>query len=420
MKLKTILVSFLGATALAGSLIVPATEAQAATECAPGIGTKTPVVFVHGFREGPTAWGKSDDSTSMQNRIGKIGDIYPHLFDYEKWNTNWVTDKNIGARLANQISCMAESSRAEGGSGKVIVVAHSMGGNATRQAFAEDPSIKNDVGEVITIGTPNTGSDADQDLTRIVLNACGSQLLLPQGVVCTANIVALFNSIKAIPALATGSKEMKALPWWPNTVPVYAIAGNIRPTLSFLQLAGVALKSGAPSGTDGIVRVNSALRDVQTKGLGGTFEHVCVSPASLPMIGVNADCEHNHMLRSAVVQDKVVREIKRAIKVYEPAEIPALPSSPCPSADEIGGAVEQFLGAQGVEVSRTDTGEVQCADGWAVTGILTTIEGGGQTDGAVVLHRQGATWKVVDLGSELKGGTACEQAPEQVRTWMGC
>ena len=150
MKLNTVLGGTFCALTLAASLLAPATVARAADGCAPGIGTKTPVVFVHGFKEGPEAWKNFED------KLNSALPVWTYKFNYKEFNTRWVTDPNIGVRLARQIACMAASSRAEGGSGKVMVVAHSMGGNATRQAFKEDSSIKNDVGLVATIGTPNT------------------------------------------------------------------------------------------------------------------------------------------------------------------------------------------------------------------------------------------------------------------------
>ena len=397
--------------ALAGSLLAPATAAKAADGCVPGIGTKTPIVFVHGFNEKAEAWD------SFEKKLNSKLRVWTYRFDYEKFNTRWVTDPNIGARLARQIACMATSSRNEGGAGKVGVVVHSMGGNATHQAFKEDPSIKNDVGLVATIGTPNTGSDFDRDLTNAVFKACGAQLVLPLGIVCATNTIAFLNAVKAVPALATGSKEMRELPGWPSTVPVYAIAGNMRPTISFLQLAGIATRPGEPSGTDGIVRVNSALHGVKANGLGGTFEYVCVSPGQA-WIGVKADCEHNAMLRSTTVQNKVVEALKAAIKLYKPK--PTIPVVACPTATQIDTAVTDHLSDQGVPVVSSSSGEVQCAEGWAVTSIVTKIEGGGETFGGVALRKQGSSWQVIDLGSEFTGGPACEQAPARVRTWMGC
>lgn len=316
MKLNTVLGASFGALVLTTSLLAPAAAAKAADGCAPGIGTKTPVVFVHGFNEKIEAWDSFDIKLSSALRVET------YRFNYEKYNQRWVTDPNIGARLAKQIACTAASSRAEGGSGKVEVVAHSMGGNATRQAFKEDPSIKNDVGLVATIGTPNTGSDFDRDLTGAVLKACGTQLVLPSGIACTVNTLAFLNAIKAIPALATGSKEMRELPDWPSTVPVYAIAGNMRPTVTYLDWLVVRQKVAKPSGTDGIVRTNSALHGVRTKGLGGTYEYICVSPSTIPMIGAKADCEHNAMLRSNTVQDHVVQALEDAIKFYKPKPVP--------------------------------------------------------------------------------------------------
>src|SRR5690606_4759497 len=91
---------------------------------------------------------------SVIGQIQSLGGTAVYTFDYHDTAARWVTDASIGQRLSESIDCLA------GAHGqKAIVVAHSMGGLATREALSlmvGNPADR--VSDVITFGTPNTGS----------------------------------------------------------------------------------------------------------------------------------------------------------------------------------------------------------------------------------------------------------------------
>lgn len=255
-------------------------------------GNYVPVVYVHGYTstsihdDGKGAFSAKPDL--LTSRIGSakplrtlIGNIQElsgtavFTFDYSRYASRWVTDENIGPSLSRSIDCLAEKSGE-----KVIIVAHSMGGLATRQAFAHGgESLVAKVSQVITFGTPNTGSllaavaggidsamaanllkDSALAITlRLILSYCGQAMTQDQpnaGPVCLA-IPGLgsFNS-QAGKALRMGSTELKALPPWPEGVTVNSLAGGTELTTTtgfFLQRKKITAAAG-----DVVVGLDSA------------------------------------------------------------------------------------------------------------------------------------------------------------------
>lgn len=258
-------------------------------------GKYIPVLYIHGW----TSTSVHDDSGKgafsdkpdlLTSRIGAaapartlignvqdLGGTAAFTFDYEKYASRWVTDKNIGAALARAVECLHDKSGE-----KVIMVAHSMGGLATRQALAigGDPLVAK-VSQVITFGTPNTGSliaaimatglDAAATaglvrgdpwglLIRTLLSYCGHDATVSQhdmGLICSAlhPAVASFDS-EAGKALRLGSPELKKLPQWPAGLTVTSLAGGTEFTTTsgfFLQRKRTTVPTG-----DVIVGLDSA------------------------------------------------------------------------------------------------------------------------------------------------------------------
>ena len=188
----------------------------------------------------------------------------------------------------------------------------------------------------------------------------------------------------------------------------------MRPTVLVYSLdKGLHKEVGKSSGTDGAVRTDSALHGVEANGLGGTFEYVCTSQG-LAIFGVKADCEHNRMLRSSVVEAKVADAIKAAIHEYAPAV--------CPPTDAIRQEVTKYMAQQGFPVTSVDAGEVVCQDGWAVTGVVVTPEGSSETEEDVaVLRDSGSGWQALAVGNEVNPDSPlCRQAPRKVRAQLQC
>ncbi|MDU0968526.1 MAG: hypothetical protein E7A62_07050 [Actinomycetaceae bacterium] len=231
-------------------------------------GKITPVILVHGW----VSWVNHDESrtgyfsqyinktadgnaglllsqdkwrTSLIGLMQQTPGVAPYLFDYSHVASRWVTDPEIGPKLGKAITCLSKYYGV-----KPVIIAHSMGGNATREALAQDDGmggkVSDHVDQVITFGTPNTGSDNARLGTNVV-KALGIPLIagIPARVAkdkltecaagmdrdntpCTGKAVidAFFG--QGGQALRTGSPEMKALPKWPDNVKVEALAGDIR------------------------------------------------------------------------------------------------------------------------------------------------------------------------------------------------
>src|SRR4029077_5869731 len=128
----------------------------------------------------------------MDGVVSEVAGIKTSTFNYQRHSLQWVTDPHIGQNLASTILCLSQSSLAKGGSGKVIVVAHSMGGLALKEAFREQPQIASILGLVVTIRTPNDGSTMDANLTQAVLGLCNLAQVTgsPLGVSCNAGAFA--------------------------------------------------------------------------------------------------------------------------------------------------------------------------------------------------------------------------------------
>ena len=265
---------------------------------------KTPIILVHGFNGGPGVWGQPSDPASMRGRISTLNGVQVGAFDYSSASLKWVTDPRIGAYLAGQITCLAELSHR-----KVVVVAHSMGGLALREALKEQPQIANSLGLVVTIGTPNDGSQIDAEALGDVRAFCAV-------VECGDAVGLLTTVVSALPGLATGSPQIAELnkARWPITVPLYAIAGNIAPQHLVLRWANhlphLVAVQGQPSNSDTLVTTGSALHGNPVGGLGGTREFGCATTAFvvLPFVA-RATCEHNALLSNSDVQAAVVAQI---------------------------------------------------------------------------------------------------------------
>jgi pimeloyl-ACP methyl ester carboxylesterase len=92
--------------------------------------TRRPVVFVHGWT-GRVLTGLG------QVVAAKVGDdIQPMVFDYSKWSAYWASDDHIAPCLADYLNAVSAAYAGAGGDGRLIYVAHSLGGLAIRYALA--------------------------------------------------------------------------------------------------------------------------------------------------------------------------------------------------------------------------------------------------------------------------------------------
>lgn len=162
------------------------------------IGTEVPVILVHGmgnYAANATAWGSTSNASSFAGKVDRIpGVAVAHIFRYD--TSVWV-DQVSGSALAKTIDCVSELSKNNQSKGKVIVVGYSMGGLVARDALSRrsadnQRAIADQVGQVVTIGTPHVGAKV---WTWSVFNA--------------------------------GSPEMTRLPKFPERTIVHTIASNV-------------------------------------------------------------------------------------------------------------------------------------------------------------------------------------------------
>ena len=257
-------------------------------DCNPTGDSRQIVVLVHGFMSGPSTWDHSTDILT-----GGGTDTCIVRFDFTASNNEWVTNPNIGPALAAFITKWQGVSTIGGGSGKVVLVAHSMGGLAARCAV--DPTcsghdgVADRVAELITFGTPNTGSGLRGSDATPVFNllanllsagchtAPGAANLVVEGIgLC--GLIRDFGTSDATKALSPDSRELKLLPRMPTgkngsqDIPVYALAGQINVTTSMFGHTIASLDSVG----DLVVGVRSALDEVEEVGnLGGQLTIDC-------------------------------------------------------------------------------------------------------------------------------------------------
>jgi pimeloyl-ACP methyl ester carboxylesterase len=117
---------------------------------------RRPVVLVHGWNGAPL----SDMAKKLAGQLS--GRITTYTFDYSHWAAYWASDRHIAPCLADYLNAVSRKFVAAGGDGKIIVVAHSMGGLAIRYAMdpasVADPVPATVVPYIVTLGTPQLGS----------------------------------------------------------------------------------------------------------------------------------------------------------------------------------------------------------------------------------------------------------------------
>jgi hypothetical protein len=334
----------------AQAAIAPAAAVGNQVSCpgAQNLGTSVPVLLVHGFTATPAMWttGSPSMATAITSGLGGTVTVVPP-FDYSSVNTDWVNAPGIGPDLGARISCLAKASTQQGGPGKVIIVAHSMGGLAVRCAV--DPGCagattanSDQIGLVVTMDTPNLGATSGVvplglALCSLVTRNCpGPDLahrLAPLGrLLCSLlpgclGLMARANTPAAL-AMDPGSQALAKLPLLPASVPVDAIAGKI--TLRTSLFGGGPLDiTGLDIGDVGdiAVPVASALADGQDGALhsGPGSGSVTVPCGSIPvnaldiwgvrsalLHGPAVDCWHLTEATDPVWQADVVQAIVAA------------------------------------------------------------------------------------------------------------
>jgi hypothetical protein len=225
-------------------LVVAAPVASADTHASGcGVGVRrvssasrgAPVLFVHGFAGGPSDFRRRiNDNASMLGAIRDLPGVVAYTFDYSRHALEWVTDPAIGEALGRAIVCLADHHGRP-----VTVVAHSMGGLATRQAqgqVVEGLPVSASLDQVITVGTPfqgtqllgfagGPGGDVLREVVGTALRACDTNVTRRPGRSFCDLLGA--SETAAVQGMIPGSAQLDALPPWVPRVRIAPIAAEI-------------------------------------------------------------------------------------------------------------------------------------------------------------------------------------------------
>lgn len=224
-----------------------------------------------------------DVPRSMVGQLQGLPGAAVFTYDYHPYSGRWVTDRHIGPGLAAAIQCLGRES-----GNKAVVIGHSMGGLAIRQALAE-AGVAEHVSAAVTVGTPHSGSLAalavaralqpqqripgtiptgTQQLFSMLITYCGevSTEDFTAGGVCGA----LSGPLRAFDgeagqALRAGSAELQALPPIPSDVPFYPMAGRATLEIPGSGWFGFVGQTETIDIGDVIVTTGSALSDIPSE-----------------------------------------------------------------------------------------------------------------------------------------------------------
>jgi pimeloyl-ACP methyl ester carboxylesterase len=291
--MRNLLRSLVAVSLVVAGVGIPASASAAADKpwlcgASGGVGQRTVVLLVHGFNSEPKTWSEATAQYLASNPATCIS-----TFDYKLSSTKWVTDPTIAHALGTTIRALASRSRDGHGSGKVVIVAHSMGGLATRcaatRACSGQDGVASDIQALITFGTPTLGSFLRDDGRSHVGNILGSLFSATCAIsgLDTSLLKGLCRQVRALgtsdaaKAFTPGSAQLKAVST-DMPFPITAVAGSVKLQTSFFgQMRVVAGDAG-----DLVVDVQSALKAHHAvAGVGG--QHV-VDCGYLDISGIGA------------------------------------------------------------------------------------------------------------------------------------
>jgi hypothetical protein len=253
----------------------------------------------------------------MLAEVRAVDGVVAYTFDYSAHSLEWVTDADIGPALGRAIVCLGDEHGVP-----VIVVAHSMGGLATREAQAGAVAgrpVSGALAAVITIGTPFHGAqllgfadgpagDVFSDVVGTALRACDTGVSTrPRRSFCD---LLGATETAAVQGMIPGSAQLAALPRWRDGVRIVPMAGEVEAGIDGPFGFSEQLSLG-----DFAVSVDSALADASR----GSRTFVATCRASLLGIVSAIDgspCSHANELANRriirEVRDRVARAVKRA------------------------------------------------------------------------------------------------------------
>jgi pimeloyl-ACP methyl ester carboxylesterase len=215
-------------------------------------GSRRPIILVHGWTGGAMSGTAAALNDGLGNRISTF------TFDYSHWASHWATDAHIASCLADYISDVSTAYRSAGGDGKVLMVAHSMGGLAIRYAldarFAKHPVPAGTIAGVVSLSTPYGGSpfggSAFARFKEVAGHYLGSADLPSAATGDGGACLAEHSGARPLPNSCGGVFA----PYYPAGVTVTQIAGNVTIERKIFGFTAYSL----PLGGDSIVPVPSS------------------------------------------------------------------------------------------------------------------------------------------------------------------
>ena len=284
------------------------------------IGTRTPVIFIHGVGGHGGDWGSIDgnhqpnDPSSMLYKVNQVPGTYVLSFGYDTGgpdsaNYKWVDNLASGPAFTRYLNQVARVSKTAHGPGKVIVVAFSMGGLVTR--YAAGNGAADSIAMVVTIGTPNKGSFI-ADARNLV---CDNPTILPS--IAETIQPGLCTQWTAAGAMSVFNSKISQLPMLPSSIPVvHAIAGDQHLVWKMLNAT-----VDAPMDGDGVVPLWSALAK-RPGGSQDTFDRV-----TNPLVPANWSAMHLTLQKNARIMQLVSGYVAEWIQAH-PAPVQAAPTAP--------------------------------------------------------------------------------------------
>lgn len=283
---------------------------------------QVPVELVHGFNSDGGTW-----TTTRARLASNHPRTRTFTFGYGAHSTEWVTSTSIGQPLAQGIRCLGELSP----TGKVAVVAHSMGGLAVRCAAASScgktAGVAARLGLVVTLGTPHLGSGflgpfrAEPSKSRPKLGCGGraapAECKILQQVRSEAQRMIPVNS-DASRAMGPDSELLADLQPFDQDIPIVALAADVRRGVMLFQ---IPLTIRGPEGSLGDLVV-----DVESATAHSTrSETVDCGVWGPQLLGPNdfglpwkVRCHHLNMTTSELFTTKVSDEIGKFIAGSNP------------------------------------------------------------------------------------------------------
>lgn len=206
-----------------------------------------PVILVHGWT------GSSQDMRPLAAALGAALPVTPLLFDYANVSSEWAAQPVIEGCLAEFIAQVARDYRNVGGNGKVVVVAHSMGGLAARFA-AQERGVAADLAGLVTVDTPHQGSPfGNTAIARLIESIPHLTRLLPLPTPGSDGSICLAEHRWSTP-LAHLPYGCATPPYLPGGIPLTEIGGSVtvERTLFGFNMYPIPLAS------DGVVPLSSS------------------------------------------------------------------------------------------------------------------------------------------------------------------